>query len=296
MSRFKFIWGLGIALACSLCVSTTSAQQFDPGQFQLIEETAASICNTVREAKGRKNEVQLQGEVNTKMGGLIGKVVDVGGSGEGSVTGEQFEGLSREATASALEGDRGCRERVFKMMLDKFPPRNQAPQEHPPQAPPRHFLLMANRDIYGHDIDKNGVFEKTESGRQKFCEANNACVAFVLDRWNHKCYLKDKIATTLVSARSVIGVNAAQVPTTPDTETKINIRNKRRFDGTPIERIRVSSRNKCRDLCKKEESCVAFTFFLRSVIGEDNCLIFDETKTEYMPDNTADSGWKEQSP
>ncbi len=128
MTRIKLSLGLWLMLACSVCSSITSAQQLDPQQIQLIKDTAASICDTVKEAKGKMSNVQLQGEINAKLGGLIGKVVDVGGSGKGSLTStsEEFEGLSRDATAAALESTRGCRERVFDKMFEKLT--NREPQ------------------------------------------------------------------------------------------------------------------------------------------------------------------------
>ena len=103
-------------------------QPLNPQPVQLISDTAASICNTVKDAKGQKSDVQLQGDVKAQLSGLIGKVV--GASGKGSLTGEEFEGLSRDATATALEGDRGCRERVFNTMFKMFSP------PPPPTTPP----------------------------------------------------------------------------------------------------------------------------------------------------------------
>jgi hypothetical protein len=63
------------------------------------------------------------------LGGLAGRLADIGGAGKGSVSREQFEGLSRDATATALEGDRGCRERVFDKMLDKYNPASMDERE-----------------------------------------------------------------------------------------------------------------------------------------------------------------------
>tara|TARA_R110001583_G_scaffold116155_1_gene266745 strand:- start:173 stop:1000 length:828 start_codon:yes stop_codon:yes gene_type:complete len=90
----------------------------------LINDAAKEICNTVEEAKGRKTEVEIQGDVSAKLSGLLDKFADVGASTGGKLSEERFEGLSRDATASALEGDRGCRERIFLRMfeeLDRLP-------------------------------------------------------------------------------------------------------------------------------------------------------------------------------
>ena len=55
-----------------------------------------------------------------ELSGLVGKLADVGGSGKGSLNREEFEGLSRDATASALQSSQGCRERVFNRMFDNI--------------------------------------------------------------------------------------------------------------------------------------------------------------------------------
>jgi hypothetical protein len=120
MIRWKAKLYLFAALVWYISPSAASAQQLNPQQIQIIKDTAASICNTVKEAKGQKSESQIQGDVTAKLNGLVGKVIDIGGSGKGSLNDEQFEGLSRDATATALEGDRSCRERLFDKMFDRF--------------------------------------------------------------------------------------------------------------------------------------------------------------------------------
>ena len=110
-------------MGCAPCWesgASASAQQLNPQQIQIIENTAASICNTVKEAKGQKKDVQIEGDIKAQLNGLVGKIADLGGSAKGALTREEFEGLSRDATATALESDRGCRERVFNKMFDKL--------------------------------------------------------------------------------------------------------------------------------------------------------------------------------
>jgi hypothetical protein len=121
MVNWKRALGLSVALASGASISSALAQeQLSSQQVQMIRDTAASICNTIKEAKGQRSDVQLEGDVKAQLGGLVGKFVDVAGSGKGSLSREEFEGLSRDATAAALEGDRGCRERVFDKMFDKL--------------------------------------------------------------------------------------------------------------------------------------------------------------------------------
>jgi hypothetical protein len=122
MTNWAEALGLSVTLAWGTSISSVLAQQLNPQQQQIeiIKDAAASICNTVKEAKGQKSDIQIEGDIKAQLGGLVGKLADIGGAGKGSVSREQFEGLSRDATAAALEGDRGCRERVFDKMLDKW--------------------------------------------------------------------------------------------------------------------------------------------------------------------------------
>jgi hypothetical protein len=120
MTHWKIGLGLCAVLVWGVSVPAASGQQLNQQQIQIIRDTAASICNTVKEARGQKSDVQIQGDVKAQLNGLVGKVVDVGGSGKGSITREEFEGLSREATATALGDDRSCRERLFNKMFDKL--------------------------------------------------------------------------------------------------------------------------------------------------------------------------------
>src|SRR5690348_16214556 len=102
MSRWTLCYWT--ALVWTMAASETFAQ-LNAQQIQVIKETAASICNTVKEAKGHKSETQIQGDVKAELGGLVGKVAKVGAAGKGEVAQEDFEGLSRDATAAALQGD-----------------------------------------------------------------------------------------------------------------------------------------------------------------------------------------------
>jgi hypothetical protein len=117
MNRLIFLLSLIFIITIS---KNAFSQQLDIDQIELIKETTAAICDTVKDAKGTKTEYQLQGEIQAKLKGLAGKLANVGVEGKGNIGSESFEGLSREATASALEGDRGCRERVFNKMFDKL--------------------------------------------------------------------------------------------------------------------------------------------------------------------------------
>jgi len=122
-TMMKVVVAVGfVGAVAGATLATVRAEQLNAEQIQIIRDTAVAICNTVKEAKGQKSDTQIQGEVKANLSGLLGRVfgVDAGATGTGSRTNEKFEGLSQDATATALEGDRGCRERVFDKMMDKL--------------------------------------------------------------------------------------------------------------------------------------------------------------------------------
>ena len=95
----------------------TSAQALDGQQIGLIKDTAVSICNTVKDIKGEKTDVQIQGEIKGQLSGLLGRLASAGASTTGSLSRTEFEGLTQDATGIALTGDRDCRERIFDKMF-----------------------------------------------------------------------------------------------------------------------------------------------------------------------------------
>ncbi|WP_157080654.1 hypothetical protein [Methylobacterium variabile] len=98
--------------------SPVHTKELNAAQLEIIRNTAAKICNTVTETKGQKSETQIAGDVKAQLGGLAGRLANVGLDGKVSDRREAFEGLSQEATGDALQGDRGCRERLFMKMFE----------------------------------------------------------------------------------------------------------------------------------------------------------------------------------
>jgi hypothetical protein len=111
-----------LLLLCGALGSTAFAQQsLTAEQLDLMKKTAADVCNTIKGAPvGKSSKAQIEGQMDAKLSGLAGKLLDLGASTKGSRTSEEFEGLSREATALALQGDRECRASLFSKMLDRM--------------------------------------------------------------------------------------------------------------------------------------------------------------------------------
>jgi hypothetical protein len=118
--RRQIVFCAAVATVLIGCSSSTYA--LTNQDVALIKDTAASICNTVKEAKGRKAETQVSADIKAEVNGLIGKLAGAGGSGAGNVTfsQEEYENYSRDAAAELAAGDRQCRERIFNKMFEKL--------------------------------------------------------------------------------------------------------------------------------------------------------------------------------
>jgi hypothetical protein len=116
--RLLALGGKMVCRVIALCILTLGIElsaahsaQLDPQQIKLISDTAVSICKTVKDIKGEKTYAQIQGEVKGQLSGLLGKLsgTEASASGTGTLSREAFEGLTQDATATSLIGDRECR-------------------------------------------------------------------------------------------------------------------------------------------------------------------------------------------
>ena len=118
MGNWKLtIWAVCLGITA---VSAATGQELNAPQIDLIKKTANDVCNTVKDARGQRNNQQIEGDVQAKLSGLPGKLINLGGATKGFINHEDFDGLTREATAIALTGDRECRERLFNKMFDRL--------------------------------------------------------------------------------------------------------------------------------------------------------------------------------
>lgn len=108
------------AVTLGIELSAAHSAQLDSQQIALIRDTAASICNTVKDIKGERTYAQIQGEVKGQLSGLLGKLsgTEASASGTGTLSRDAFEGLTQNATATGLTEDRECRMKLFDKMFN----------------------------------------------------------------------------------------------------------------------------------------------------------------------------------
>jgi hypothetical protein len=103
--------------------------------LQLIRDTAADICTTVAR-EGSSQSAELSGDVKAKLGGVIGKVVDLGIEGAGKYASSEYKNVLQKDLATLIQSNTNCRLDVFKLLQEKMigPAKAGAPANKPPIA------------------------------------------------------------------------------------------------------------------------------------------------------------------
>jgi len=122
----RWMSGIGVVAPIWLIGPTsTMAQNPQSAALKEIRDTAADICVTV-EQKGKKNDAQLTGEVEAKVSGVAARLADLGVKGSGEIGTQEYQGVSQEALATALNDIRMCRQHVFDKLVDRLLPSGMA--------------------------------------------------------------------------------------------------------------------------------------------------------------------------
>lgn len=164
----------------------------------------------------------------------------------------------------------------------------------------KRFKIKSNRDMYGQDIPSSdgraGSFALNTDACASKCDILKSCVAFSFDQWNKQCYLKNKIISSNLDPRSLIGVKSEfDLPKPLKQPAEMKILRNNRFRGNLVAHTKVDDFGQCRTSCEKDMRCVAFSF-VKASVGEENCEMFNQSEVGYFSQVGADSGWKEQSP
>jgi hypothetical protein len=84
-----------------------------------ITSTADKICNVVS-TRGEANSSEVKGSVNAQLSGLAAKLANLGVSGTGSITSEQYQNVLRSDLATTLKDNAACKLRVFDALQSKL--------------------------------------------------------------------------------------------------------------------------------------------------------------------------------
>lgn len=159
-----------------------------------------------------------------------------------------------------------------------------------PAPDSRAFRMHDNRDIQGGDYSMvEGLGHDACKSR---CNADSQCQAYTYNKWNRKCFLKDRIGSSRLEPASITGVR--QDVSQPSRSVKPFKMERYRGKAFPYRGQtprQAASFEACEQRCRDTAACVAFTYFKSS----RQCRLMESTG-EYFADKRADSGVKRQSP
>jgi hypothetical protein len=163
MSVRKRARSFPIAVAASAITAISSVGHGQDLQRQeaalaMISKTANDICQSAP-LEATNQGVNLSGEASAKLGGLVGKVADLGISGAGQYQTARSFGVLQKDLISALQSGNDCKLEVFRKLVKVFfvpetgpaPPVRTTPAPNPnPDTKPRQkegWSMLCGRQV-----------------------------------------------------------------------------------------------------------------------------------------------------
>ncbi|HMK81048.1 MAG TPA: PAN domain-containing protein [Xanthobacteraceae bacterium] len=151
------------------------------------------------------------------------------------------------------------------------------------------FRFYQNTDMEGSAYLTKG--EVTRNWCVSACLQDEKCVAYTFDKWHGHCSLKDKIGELRIEASGDTGVRGRAQEAYSKLEPQFCAYDKRAFQSETLETRGDSSTEECRELCRTNKSCIAFTY----LGATKTCRLF-ATTTRSVTDPKSTSGVKAQKP
>jgi hypothetical protein len=120
----KLIFTLGCLLSPLSGLASADDVVAQARALKLISESASDICNTV-EKEGSSQSTDLSGDVKAKLGGVIGKIADLGVEGAGKFSSAEYRNVLyrnvlQQDLAKTLQSNAECKLSVFKLLQEKM--------------------------------------------------------------------------------------------------------------------------------------------------------------------------------
>lgn len=152
------------------------------------------------------------------------------------------------------------------------------------KQPARSVFLTASRPTpqfttyANHDMDGGDYLTKKDATRdwcETECKSAAQCVAYTFDKWNSHCSLKDKISEVKLEPKGDTAVRADQgKPRKSDEQERFCPYDGEAFQGTVSQTYTRVSRPSCRETCRGDQTCIAFTFIASA---DNTCRLFSST-------------------
>ena len=112
-------------LICFCCTGLSPARADMKGDLAAIAEFADKICNVIP-TTGERLSAEVNGNVKAELNGLLKKLGDVGISGTGGYSAEEYAGVVQKDLADAIKNNSDCKLVVVKLLVDRVLPQAEA--------------------------------------------------------------------------------------------------------------------------------------------------------------------------
>lgn len=87
--------------------------------LEVIRQFAAETCTSVAQ-EGSSQSTELSGKAKAKLGGVVGKLADLGFDGGGTYKSESYTGVLQRDLAAAIKHSADCRLEVLRLLQSKL--------------------------------------------------------------------------------------------------------------------------------------------------------------------------------
>jgi len=154
------------------------------------------------------------------------------------------------------------------------------------------FNTFFNYDIDKNDIDDGKIFNTNAPSCSEKCQSINECVAFVFDKWNSACYLKNQVGLLTQTPRSNTFVRTDMRAIVATTKPRSCPYNDSSMHGDVSKSLSAPSTDACKQKCEAETGCIAYTFRK----ADRQCTFFSSVSDRTRNDPTSNSGERTQNP
>lgn len=130
-----------------------------------------------------------------------------------------------------------------------------------PSAPSkRQFVTRSNWDLVGVNLKSIVGVDANEC--KESCAADANCVAYTADRWNRRCFLKQRAVALRFEPKATSGWRDDLSPPQSDLTKTIELYRNRQLIGRPLDAKLMENSKLCSISCLESEQCVGFSFTL----------------------------------
>jgi hypothetical protein len=150
--------------------------------------------------------------------------------------------------------------------------------------------VTGSKERWGDDFDddfseeegydyRGGDFDSFRSDDvrdcRRTCSRERRCVAYTFNERTEMCYLKDEVRTRQRNSETITGVRDVRGGEWPDDDDDLTEERGYDYHGGDYDDFEAASVSACKNACRRDDRCVAYTFNL-------------ETETCYLKDRIGD--------